>query len=104
VQNADVIYAVNVHFIFVLFISEIRSFINAFLIHGLFNSFPIMQSGISYRDEAVLEYLKVAQDLEMYGISYFEIHNKKGTELLLGVGAVGVNIYENSDKYVRTVV
>ena len=25
------------------------------------------------RDEAEMEYLKIAQDLEMYGISYFEI-------------------------------
>jgi len=53
---------------------------------------------LTCREDAVLEYLKVAQDLEMYGITYFEIRNKKGTELLLGVGALGVNIYENSDK------
>lgn len=26
-----------------------------------------------YRDEAVMEYLKIAQDLEMYGVNYFEI-------------------------------
>ena len=26
-----------------------------------------------YRDEAVVEYLKIAQDLEMYGVNYFEI-------------------------------
>lgn len=25
------------------------------------------------RDEAEMEYLKIAQDLEMYGVSYFEI-------------------------------
>ena len=29
----------------------------------------------------MLEYLKIAQDLEMYGINYFEIKNKKGTDL-----------------------
>jgi len=40
----------------------------------------------------------------MYGVSYFDIHNKKGTELLLGVDALGINIYEQSDKYVNTVV
>ena len=57
-----------------------------------------IESMFTCREDAVLEYLKVAQDLEMYGISYFEIRNKKGTELLLGVGALGVNIYENSDK------
>lgn len=44
------------------------------------------------------EYLKVAQDLEMYGVNYFDIKNKKGTELFLGIDALGVNIYEKSDK------
>lgn len=50
------------------------------------------------REEAMLEFLKVSQDLEMYGVSYFDIKNKKGTELLLGVDALGLNIYEKSDK------
>uniref|UniRef100_A0A2K5LJF5 Ezrin n=2 Tax=Cercopithecinae TaxID=9528 RepID=A0A2K5LJF5_CERAT len=49
-------------------------------------------------DNAMLEYLKIAQDLEMYGINYFEIKNKKGTELWLGVDALGLNIYEKDDK------
>ena len=26
-----------------------------------------------YRDEAEMEYLKIAQDLEMYGVNYFQI-------------------------------
>ena len=26
-----------------------------------------------YRDEAEMEYLKIAQDLEMYGVNYFAI-------------------------------
>jgi len=47
----------------------------------------------------MLEFLKIAQDLEMYGVSYFDIKNKKGTELILGVDALGLNIYEKSDKY-----
>lgn len=47
----------------------------------------------------MLEYLKIAQDLEMYGINYFEIKNKKGTELWLGVDALGLNIYEKDDKW-----
>lgn len=34
------------------------------------------------RDEAMMEYLKIAQDLEMYGVNYFEIKNKKNTELV----------------------
>lgn len=50
------------------------------------------------REEAIEEYLKVAQDLEMYGVQYFEIKNKKGTALYLGVDALGLNIYEKNDK------
>lgn len=50
------------------------------------------------KEEAIVEYLKVAQDLEMYGVNYFQIKNKKGSDLLLGVDALGLNIYEPSDK------
>ncbi|XP_073990102.1 moesin isoform X1 [Rhodnius prolixus] len=50
------------------------------------------------REDAMMEYLKIAQDLEMYGVNYFEIKNKKGTELWLGVDALGLNIYEKDDK------
>lgn len=50
------------------------------------------------REDAIMEYLKIAQDLEMYGVNYFDIKNKKGTELWLGVDALGLNIYEKSDK------
>ncbi|XP_029452495.1 ezrin isoform X2 [Rhinatrema bivittatum] len=50
------------------------------------------------KDEAILEYLRIAQDLEMYGINYFEIKNKKGTDLWLGVDSLGLNIYEHNDK------
>jgi len=50
------------------------------------------------RDNAMIEYLKISQDLDMYGINYFEIRNKKGTELYLGVDALGINIYERNDK------
>ncbi len=46
-----------------------------------------------------MEYLKIAQDLEMYGVNYFSIKNKKGSELWLGVDALGLNIYEQNDKY-----
>lgn len=52
------------------------------------------------REEAMLEYLKIAQDLEMYGVNYFEIQNKKGTELWLGVEALGLNVYEKNDRLV----
>eukprot|EP00051_Salpingoeca_urceolata_P033369 m.20353 g.20353 ORF g.20353 m.20353 type:complete len:578 (-) comp6147_c0_seq1:131-1864(-) len=50
------------------------------------------------REDAMLEYLKIAQDLEMYGVNYFEIRNKKGTQLWLGVDALGLNIYEYDDR------
>lgn len=50
------------------------------------------------REDAMMEYLKIAQDLEMYGVNYFEIKNKKGTELWLGVDALGLNIYEKENK------
>lgn len=36
----------------------------------------------------------------MYGVNYFEIKNKKGSELFLGVDALGINIYDKDDKYV----
>ncbi|XP_060919669.1 ezrin a [Labrus mixtus] len=50
------------------------------------------------KQEAMLEYLKIAQDLEMYGVNYFEIKNKKGSDLLMGVDALGLNIYEKQNK------
>ncbi|KAG9329742.1 hypothetical protein JZ751_029865 [Albula glossodonta] len=50
------------------------------------------------REDSMMEYLKIAQDLEMYGVNYFSIKNKKGSELWLGVDALGLNIYEQGDK------
>ncbi|XP_055499569.1 moesin a [Leucoraja erinacea] len=50
------------------------------------------------REDAMMEYLKIAQDLEMYGVNYFNIKNKKGSELWLGVDALGLNIYEHEDR------
>lgn len=50
------------------------------------------------RDEAEMEYLKIAQDLDMYGVNYFLITNKKKSELWLGVTAMGLNIYEKMNK------
>lgn len=48
-------------------------------------------------EEAMLEYLKIAQNLEMYGVSYFPINNKRGTDIYLGVTALGLNIYDKED-------
>ncbi|THD22934.1 Ezr protein [Fasciola hepatica] len=45
------------------------------------------------RWDAMIEYLHIAQDLEMYGVTYFEIRNKKGSNLLLGVDQFGLNVY-----------
>ncbi|XP_064459192.1 merlin-like isoform X2 [Ornithodoros turicata] len=50
------------------------------------------------RDEAEMEYLKIAQDLDMYGVNYFRISNKKDTDLWMGVTALGLNIYEKNNK------
>lgn len=50
------------------------------------------------RDEAEMEYLKIAEDLHMYGVNYFEITNKKNTPLWLGVTAMGLFVYEKSNK------
>ncbi|XP_041712634.1 moesin-like [Coregonus clupeaformis] len=50
------------------------------------------------REDAMVEYLKIAQDLEMYGVNYFSIKNKKGSELWLGVDALGLSIYQKTDK------
>lgn len=40
----------------------------------------------------------MGQELEMYGVNYFEIKNKKGTQLWMGVDAFGLNIYEQDDQ------
>jgi merlin len=48
--------------------------------------------------EAEMEYLKIAQDLDMYGVNYFKITNKKNSELWLGITALGLNIYEKENK------
>lgn len=50
------------------------------------------------KEDSMIEYLKIAQDLEMYGVNYFDIKNKKGTDLWLGVDALGLNIYEKDDR------
>ena len=46
----------------------------------------------------MLEYLRIAQDLEMFGVEYFSIKNKKGTDLFLGLDALGLNVYEKDNK------
>ena len=41
---------------------------------------------------------QVAQDLETYGITYYDITNKKGSNLVLGVDCLGVNIYKKEER------
>ena len=65
------------------------------------------------REDAMMEYLKIAQDLDMCGVNYFQIFNKKESDLWLGVTNLGssvqmtavihlpfsgLNIYENENK------
>lgn len=53
--------------------------------------------GVS-KEAAIMDYLNIAQDLEQYGITYFEVTNKKGTRLWLGVHNLGMDIYEFNNK------
>ncbi|KAK4474489.1 hypothetical protein MN116_001639 [Schistosoma mekongi] len=54
----------------------------------------LVSYGDMFKEDAILEYLKIAQDLEMFGVSYFKIKNTKQTELWLGVDALGLNVYK----------
>nr|XP_034996161.1 merlin-like isoform X4 [Zootoca vivipara] len=52
------------------------------------------------RYEAELNYLKIAQDLEMYGVNYFPIAQKKNcTDFLLGVDAKGIHVYNINNRF-----
>ncbi|KAM9320084.1 merlin-like [Gastrophryne carolinensis] len=54
--------------------------------------------GIS-RDEAEMNYLKIAQDLDMYGVNYFPITQANNdSNILLGVDAKGIHIYSKDNK------
>jgi len=50
------------------------------------------------KEDAMMEYMKVCQDLETYGISYFDIINSKKTPVWVGVDSLGINIYEKNNK------
>ncbi|XP_043861516.1 merlin-like [Dromiciops gliroides] len=52
------------------------------------------------RDEAEMNYLKIAQDLAMYGVNYFPIEqNKNHRDLLLGVDAKGIHVYSINNRF-----
>jgi len=57
----------------------------------------IQQKGVA-QEVAIMDYLNIAQDLEQFGITYFEVTNKKGTRLWLGVHNLGMDIYEWNNK------
>ena len=77
-----------------LFSPPLSSLFPSFSLPFLFLSQPFQHN----REDAMLEYLKIAQDLEMYGVNFFSIKNKKGTELWLGVDSLGLNVYERDDQ------
>ncbi len=47
-----------------------------------------------------MDTLTIAQDLEQYGMTYFEITNKRGTQLWLGVHSLGMDVYRYNNKCV----
>ena len=54
------------------------------------------------RNQAILKYLKAAQSLPMYGVSYFRVKRRwsKGNKVphLLGLRASGINVYSLADR------
>ncbi|XP_046847613.1 moesin-like [Xenia sp. Carnegie-2017] len=57
-----------------------------------------VRHGDMMSEDAVMAYLKVVQDLEMYGVTFFEIQNKKGSYLWLGLDGYGLHIYERENR------
>ena len=45
-----------------------------------------------------MKYLKIVEGLDMYGVQYYSIKNKKNSDVWLGVDPVGFKIYEKEDK------
>ncbi|KAJ8961737.1 hypothetical protein NQ318_021337 [Aromia moschata] len=70
--------------------------------HASITNMWIKHNGLD-KEEAMLEYLKLVQNLEMYGVTYYRIKNRKGTDVLLGVTALGLNIYKEDDRLNPTV-
>nr|CAX72657.1 putative Ezrin [Schistosoma japonicum] len=64
----------------------------------------LVSLGDMFREEAIMDYLKIAQDLEMYGVSYFKIKNTKQTDLWLGISALGLNMYRLDNQLSPVVV
>uniref|UniRef100_A0A0X3Q2N4 Radixin n=1 Tax=Schistocephalus solidus TaxID=70667 RepID=A0A0X3Q2N4_SCHSO len=52
---------------------------------------------VSFLD-SIVEYLDIAQDVELYGASIFEVETKSGSRKWISLDAVGLNIYESKRK------
>lgn len=50
------------------------------------------------KEDAEKEFLKIAQDLEMFGYTYFDIRNKRNSEVSLGVNSLGLHIFKPENK------
>ena len=55
------------------------------------------------KEDAMTEYLKLSQDLEMFGIAYFPVVNKRGTEVVIGLDSRGINVYNVDDRLNPTI-
>uniref|UniRef100_A0A5K3FC57 FERM domain-containing protein n=1 Tax=Mesocestoides corti TaxID=53468 RepID=A0A5K3FC57_MESCO len=51
-----------------------------------------------YPQVAMLHYLEIAEGLETYGVDFFQICNRRGTSLLLGIDSMGLAIYKPQNK------
>ena len=51
-------------------------------------------------EEAMIEYLTIAQELEMYGVHYAAVkyQNEPKTDIWLGISSSGLNIYDMDDR------
>ncbi|KAL7056945.1 hypothetical protein AAHC03_019002 [Spirometra sp. Aus1] len=52
---------------------------------------------VSFLD-SIVEYLDIAQDVELYGASIFEVASKSGSRKWISLDAVGLNIYDSKRK------
>ena len=55
------------------------------------------------KEDAMTEYLKLSQDLEMFGIAYYPVVNKRGTEVVMGLDSRGINVYNVDDRLNPTI-
>ncbi len=44
-----------------------------------------------------MEYLHIAQDLDMFGVRYFPCRNSRGVSMLLGIDPLGVKVYDTEN-------